>query len=82
MSVCLQGLHIMTLAWGPWGEVGMATRSTHIKQVMQAEGVGFITTREGLELLSSILGPSGEECLTHVSYFVVHRSKQSSGMKR
>src|SRR6185369_12033029 len=36
-----------TIAWGPWGEVGMATKGS-ILQIMHASGVTPIPTAEGV----------------------------------
>ncbi len=50
-----------TVAWGPWGEVGMATRGS-ILQVMHASGVTPIPTAEGVrEFLRELATPGVRE---------------------
>ncbi|MCA1819792.1 MAG: SDR family NAD(P)-dependent oxidoreductase, partial [Halobacteriales archaeon] len=57
---CLVG---STIAWGPWGEVGMATKGS-ILQVMHASGVTPIPTGEGVaHFLQELAQPGVRECV-------------------
>ncbi|MEK6974835.1 MAG: SDR family NAD(P)-dependent oxidoreductase [Candidatus Thermoplasmatota archaeon] len=47
-----------TIAWGPWGEVGMATKGS-ILQIMHASGVTPIPTAEGVAAFLAELGAPG-----------------------
>ncbi len=46
------------IAWGPWGEVGMATKGS-ILQIMHASGVTPIPTAEGVSAFLAELGTPG-----------------------
>ncbi|MEK6985341.1 MAG: SDR family NAD(P)-dependent oxidoreductase [Candidatus Thermoplasmatota archaeon] len=52
---CLVGT---TIAWGPWGEVGMATKGS-ILQIMHASGVTPIPTAEGVRHFLAELAQPG-----------------------
>lgn len=54
-----QGLSALSLAWGPWAEVGMASRlgSADIAR-MRRLGIQLLSPKEGLELLDTALGRS------------------------
>jgi malonyl CoA-acyl carrier protein transacylase len=52
---CLVGT---TIAWGPWGEVGMATKGS-ILQIMHASGVTPIPTTEGVRHFLAELAQPG-----------------------
>jgi malonyl CoA-acyl carrier protein transacylase len=52
-----------TIAWGPWGEVGMATKGS-ILQVMHASGVTPIPTSTGVAMfLRELAQPGVRECV-------------------
>lgn len=52
-----------TISWGPWGEVGMATKGS-ILQIMHASGVTPIPTAEGVAMfLAELAQPGIRECL-------------------
>ncbi|MHB8634297.1 MAG: SDR family NAD(P)-dependent oxidoreductase [Thermoplasmatota archaeon] len=48
----------MTIAWGPWADVGMATRGS-IMQVLAAAGVTAIPTQEGVAMFLRELAAEG-----------------------
>ncbi|MGB1586419.1 MAG: SDR family NAD(P)-dependent oxidoreductase, partial [Thermoplasmatota archaeon] len=52
-----------TIAWGPWGEVGMATKGS-IMQIMEASGVTPIPTADGVRMfLAEMANPGVRECV-------------------
>ncbi|HUR62159.1 MAG TPA: SDR family NAD(P)-dependent oxidoreductase [Candidatus Thermoplasmatota archaeon] len=52
-----------TIAWGPWGEVGMATKGS-ILQIMHASGVTPIPTASGVAMfLREMAQPGVRECV-------------------
>ncbi|MCA1812178.1 MAG: polyketide synthase dehydratase domain-containing protein, partial [Halobacteriales archaeon] len=52
-----------TIAWGPWGEVGMATKGS-ILQIMHASGVTPIPTAAGVAMfLRELAQPGVRECV-------------------
>jgi malonyl CoA-acyl carrier protein transacylase len=52
-----------TIAWGPWGEVGMATRGS-ILQIMEQSGVTPIPTADGVRhFLAELSQPGLRECV-------------------
>ena len=52
-----------TIAWGPWGEVGMATKGS-ILQIMEATGVTPIPTADGVRhFLAEMALPGLRECV-------------------
>ena len=52
-----------TIAWGPWGEVGMATKGS-IMQIMEASGVTPIPTADGVRMFQAELAtPGTRECV-------------------
>ena len=52
-----------TIAWGPWGEVGMATKGS-IMQIMEASGVTPIPTADGVRMfLAEMASPGVRECV-------------------
>ncbi|MEA3203384.1 MAG: hypothetical protein QOI63_1059, partial [Thermoplasmata archaeon] len=52
-----------TIAWGPWGEVGMATKGS-ILQIMHASGVTPIPTAAGVAMfLREVAQPGVRECV-------------------
>jgi acyl carrier protein len=54
-----QGLHCVSINWGPWAEVGMAARELADKGVLALSAINNIPIEEGLDLLGDIM--SGDE---------------------
>jgi NADPH:quinone reductase-like Zn-dependent oxidoreductase/acyl carrier protein len=48
------GLPAVTINWGAWGEVGLATRADRVKH-LTAQGIAAFTPQQGVELLGRIL---------------------------
>lgn len=51
-----QGLCGLTINWGPWSEVGMASRMTPSNRHRMEQSMKMISTKEALSILDSILG--------------------------
>jgi malonyl CoA-acyl carrier protein transacylase len=51
------GLPSLSINWGPWAEVGMATKlGKHAQRRLTAQGLGSISLDDGLQILSELLG--------------------------
>lgn len=49
-----QGLPALSIAWGPWSEVGMAA-DVHNLQRLAQHGMGMVTPEKGLDLLEDLI---------------------------
>jgi NADPH:quinone reductase-like Zn-dependent oxidoreductase/acyl carrier protein len=55
-----RGLPAVSIAWGPWAEVGMAARLDAAGQErLNRQGLGAITPHQGAELFERLLGAGG-----------------------
>jgi myxalamid-type polyketide synthase MxaB len=55
-----RGLPALSIAWGPWSEVGMAALlSSADQERMRRQGLGSISPSEGTQILESLLGSAG-----------------------
>ncbi|MEO5342615.1 MAG: type I polyketide synthase [Gammaproteobacteria bacterium SHHR-1] len=51
----LRGLEALSICWGPWAEVGMATEQANRGERMKAQGLNGIGVQDGLSALATLL---------------------------
>jgi acyl carrier protein len=54
-KVCMFGLPSLSIQWGGWKEVGMAARNAQVLQRLNRQGLGTVSTIEGLRIFSTML---------------------------
>ncbi|WP_147094794.1 type I polyketide synthase, partial [Myxococcus fulvus] len=63
-----RGLPALSLDWGPWAEVGMAT-DAQVAKALERRGIRALPTAQGLELLGKALGYSQAQLgLMHIRW--------------
>lgn len=56
-----QGLHGLSINWGPWGDAGMAADLSRRDRARWASaGIGTIATERGMEVFAELLGSNGQ----------------------
>lgn len=50
------GLPALSINWGPWGEIGMATKVEELKEYFDRRGMYPMTTERGIEALAYVIG--------------------------
>jgi acyl carrier protein len=51
-----QGQPALSINWGPWAEVGLAAAQSNRGQRLALQGIGSLTTAQGLDALAQLLG--------------------------
>ena len=63
------GLHGLSINWGPWGDVGMAANLDRRDRARwEASGIGMLSTADGLEMLGSVLGSGGQIAIVPIDW--------------
>jgi acyl transferase domain-containing protein/acyl carrier protein len=60
----LRGLEALSICWGPWAEVGMATEQANRGERMKAQGLNGLSVQDGLSALATLL--QGTSCVATV----------------
>jgi len=64
-----RGLPGMSVAWGPWGEIGMATRNDGLLEHLARAGLRPIATRDGMAALATVLaGPQRSVAVADIEW--------------
>ena len=75
------GLPVLSIAWGPWAEAGMAAAlGDREKARWAAQGIGLLSSSEALDTLGSLLSSSAWQVLVlSANWPTLHASLASSG---
>ncbi|KAL8437120.1 hypothetical protein ACSSS7_001213 [Eimeria intestinalis] len=61
-----QGLQAQSIQWGPWKDVGMATRNEKFERVFRSRGINPFSPAEGIAVMEKAL-QTGEPCVCALS---------------